>query len=351
MNRKLIIIILSVLFIISSSLSLIGFIHHEKNKKQNNLPPIKEKITYEYYLEDELQKNIPSNETDEDGVHLYKYTKYTCNNGITGNFNEDTWEFEVSEEKKGTCKIYFVKSFYDVDITATNGEVDENNERKISRESDGQFKITPTDGYEFNEVNCSNNKKADYNKKTNILTINAITEDVACKIDFDIKAVKMTLKVKNGSGNTEETVNYGESVAVLVQPKDGYEKPTVVCTNNQEAIIKDGTLSIQKLTKDTVCTATYTKIPIIKYKLSIVLPEHATLVSGNTTQQIVAGKDASFSVKPDDNYELEINCGGPRPEMESLDDGTVNYTLLEVNKSLTCTITAKEKPQETNPDE
>ena len=161
----------------------------------------------------------------------------------------------------------------------------------------------------------------------------------------------MTLKVKNGSGNTEETVNYGESIAVLVQPKDGYEKPTVVCTNNQEAIIKDGTLSIQKLTKDTVCTATYTKIPIIKYKLSIVLPEHATLVSGNTTQQIVAGKDASFSVKPDDNYELEINCGGPRPEMESLDDGTVNYTLLEVNNSLTCTITAKEKLQETNPDE
>ena len=66
MNKKIIIIILSVLFIISSCLSLIGFIHHKKNQNQSNKLPSKDKITYEYYLEDELQKSIPSNEKDED---------------------------------------------------------------------------------------------------------------------------------------------------------------------------------------------------------------------------------------------------------------------------------------------
>lgn len=344
MKNKIILIILSTLFVASTSAGVIGLIQHNKKDPQDEKKPVeKETLSYEYYIEDELQKEMPSNETDDDGNPKYKYVKYQCNNSITGNFNEETWSFEPSAEKNGICKIYFVKTFYDVDITATNGYADEENATKIARENDGQFKIYPNNGYDFKEVHCTNNKQAKYDKSTNTLNINVIMEDVACKIDFEIKSLTMKLVVKNGNGNTSENVGYGQSVSVLVQPNDGYEKPTVVCTNNQEAFIKDGTLTIQKLTKDTVCTTTFTKIPVVKYKLNVSLSEHATLVSGNTEQTIVSGKDANFSVKPDDGYELDIDCGGPRPEIEILETGVVNYTLLQMSKNLTCKVTAKQK--------
>ena len=342
MKNKIILIILIVLFIISSSCSVIGIIEHNKDKKAPQAQKETQKITYEYYIDEILVEEMPPSDIDDDGNNLYKYVKSSC----TGEFDTEKWKFNPSNKTNGVCKLYFVKTYYDVDITATNGSVDEENESKIARENDGQFKVTPNEGYVFKEVNCSNNKKATYDKSTNTLSINVITEDIACKIDFEIKSLKMDLVVKNGNGNTTEEVNYGQSVSVLVQPKDGYEKPTVTCTNNQEAFIKDGTLTIQKLTKDTQCTATYSKIPIVKYKLILKLPEHATLISGNLEQTIVAGKDANFSVKPDEGYELEVDCGGPRPEIETLEDGTINYTLLQMSKNLTCTLTSKEKIQE-----
>ncbi len=342
--KKTIIAVLSTLFVLSTSAGIIGLIQHNKNSKEPVKIEENKTLSYEYYLDDILQKEMPNNDIDDDGNKLYKYTKYQCTNNITGTFDEDNWKFTPSKEDDGICKIYFVNNYYDVDITATNGYVDDNNEVKVARESDGQFIVNPNDGYDFKEVNCTNNKQASYDKSTKTLNINVITEDVACKIDFEIKALKMNLVVKNGNGNTTENVNYGQSVSVLVEPKDGYEKPTVTCTNNQEAYIKDGTLTIQKLTKDTVCTATYSKKPIVKYKLSIKVSENATLVAGNLEQTIEQGKDANFRVKPNDGYELEIDCGGPRPEIEELEDGSTNYTLLQMSSNLTCSVTAKEKP-------
>jgi len=355
-KNKTIIIILSVLFVLSFSASIIGLIEHNKDNKSNNKnEPSNDKIVYEYYLDDLLQNEMPINEVvdEETQTKLYNFSKYECTNDITGSFDTDNWKFNITSGKNGTCKLYFINNYYDIDITVTNGVLDENNIKKIQRENDAQLKIIPNEGYEYKEVNCSNNKVATYDKSTDTLTISVVTENIACKADFELKELTMELKVKNGEGATKENAYYGNSLSVVVSPKDGFEKPKVSCTNNQEAIIKDNTLTIQKLTNNTVCTVTYSSIPIKKYTLKIEIPEEVNIVSGDITQKIQEGKDALFTIKAKDGYEIsDINCGDVVPNKEEQQDGSIYVSLLKMSKDLTCKVTAKQIPEqvELNPE-
>ena len=346
MKNKTIIIILTILFVLSLSASVIGIIEHNKNKETTP----ENEITYEYYIDGIKQDKIPENTLvdEENNITLYKFSKFECsNNKIEGSFDTEKWKFITSSKESGVCRLYFVNNYYDVDITVTNGKLDETNTKKVERENDGQFVIIPNDGYEFKEVNCSNNKVATYDKSTNTLTVSVVTENIACKVDFDLKLLTMELKVKNGEGATKEETDYGNSISVIVTPKDGYQKPKVTCTNNQEAVIKDNTLTIQKLTNNTVCTVTYSAIPVKKYTLKINIPEQVNIVSGDITQKIQEGKDALFTIKAKDGYEIsDINCGDVVPNKEEQQDGSIYVSLLKMSKDLTCTVSAKEKTQE-----
>ena len=59
--RKILIVILAILFLISASASVIGFIEHNKSPENKPDPKPKELITYEYYLEEQQQETMPTN--------------------------------------------------------------------------------------------------------------------------------------------------------------------------------------------------------------------------------------------------------------------------------------------------
>lgn len=343
MKRKPIIYLLGFLFIISTVCGVVGLIHKNKQDKEPKQPETV--ITYEYYVEGIKVDNKPNNSENE-----YIYSRYECDNEIVGSFDSEKWEFsinEASKDKNGTCKLYFVNAFYEVTLSATNGVVDETAETKIKREEDASFVITPNEGYEFKEVVCSNNKEATYDLSTNTLGINVIMEDVACKVSFELKNLKLDLSVKNGKGTTIEYANYGESISAIVEPNEGYEKPTITCTNDQEYTYSNNNFSIPKITNNTKCTVTFKKTPIVKYKITIKdISEKVRIVSGSTEQTVVAGKDGKFTLLADEGYDIELDCGGVQPSKTDLEaDGSYSYTFLEVNKDITCNVNAKEKSQ------
>ena len=273
---------------------------------------------------------------------------------MTIEFDSDTWTYTTTNQSNGVCKLYFVRSDYLVELTVTNGLV--NGEEasfssRVVRESDGQFNIVPNEGYEFDgAVSCSNDKEAIYDISTNMLNINSITEDVACKIDFSKRNLKLEIVVKNGTGNTTEEKEYGESVSAIVQPNDGYEKPKIVCTNKQEFTYEDNKLTIAKLTDNSVCTVTFGKTPVVTYTLTINnVPEQVTITSGNKQQTIAAGKDGKFSLRAQEGYLIILDCNGVMPSTEKTDpDGTITYTFLGMNKNITCNIGVREVEQDTN---
>lgn len=346
MKNKPAIFITAFLFALSAAGASFGYIEN-KNRSEVVNPPVKEeKINYEYYLEDVLQESIPNNIiTDEEGnqtnQNLYAFSRYQCDNNINGNFDEENWQFIPNEVKNGTCKIYFVKTSYQVTITATNGIVEGDNPAVVARESDGNFTVKPNEGYEYKEVICANGKMANYDLSSNTLSVNAIMEDIACKIDFEIKNLKMDLTVKNGKGNTTENANYGESVSAVVQAENGYESPTIKCTNNQTATFSDNKISIAKLTDNTSCTVTFNKVAPTLYKLVINLPESVDITAGSKEQNIESGKDGKFSLVPHDGYSMDVKCDVvPSSALKDQDGKTMNYTFIGVNKNITCNVTA-----------
>ncbi len=348
MKNKPIIALLTILFIASTACAVFGFLEHKK-KSNEPIKPVEpiETVKFEYYLENEAVDTMPTN-TEE---NTYAFSKYQCENNIKLEFNSDEWKIKVIDGKEGLCKLYFVKSKYDVTITATNGLIDSEEASKtipVNREDDTSILIVPNEGYEFSDVECANDKEAVYDLSSNTLTINSIMEDTACKVNFKIKTLKLDLTVKNGKGTTTETAKYGESVSAVVKANDGYENPKIECTNDQEFTFTDNKLTIEKLTNNTKCTVTFVKTPIVTYKLKInTLPEGVVITNGNQEQTIVSGKDGKFALKPTEGHQIKLDCNGVKPSSEETDpDGSIVYTFLQITKDITCNVTLEEITQE-----
>ena len=183
MKNKGLLIIFIILFLLSSASAGIGYYEHTKSKpeKPNTGNTTEAKITYKYYLEDEEVQEMPGaekildelgNETDK---YKYKFSLVRCvDTTVSGQFNVEEWKFVPIVEKDTTCNLFFVNSTYEVTLTVTNGKADDNNPKYIEREKDGEFKIIPSEGYKFSEVQCSDEKSATWNEQNNSLPSNAI---------------------------------------------------------------------------------------------------------------------------------------------------------------------------------
>lgn len=346
LKNKPIIILLAILLFFSTSASIYGYVNSNKEHESSPKPENNTKnMVYEYYLDDLIVETMPS-QTDEEG-NTYEFSKYVCDNNIQLTFDETNWSYNVPNGSKGTCKLYFVKSEYIVEITATNGLVngeEANHSFNVKRQNDGQFSVIPNEGYEYQEVVCANDREAIFDISTNTLTINSVTENVTCQVNFNKKQLTFEVVVKNGKGATTEYVPYGESISTVVQPNDGYQKPKIECTNNQEYLYSDNKLTIQKLTDNSTCTVTFKKTPAVTYNLRInELPAQVTITSGNKEQSIVSGKDGRFSLRPDTGFMIKLDCNGVKPSDEQEDpDGTITYTFLGITKNITCNVSAQE---------
>ncbi len=353
MKRILILTLLIIGILGSAAGGVVGYIHDSNRVDPTQTPdPVPEqKINYVYYLEEEIQDTMPQNEviTNEDGTTttnvIYKLSHFVCSNDVTGSWDEATWTFTPSEIKNSECDLYFVKAKYEVTLTVTNGVESPDNQKLIDREGNGIFTITPNEGYEFQEVTCSDNKEATWNAGDNTLSINAITKDVTCKVVFGIQNLTLDVKVTNGTGNTTETAKYGDSISAIVQPKAGYEKPTVSCTNNQTAVYEDNKITIEKLTSNTECTVKFKKVELTKYNLDITtLPDTIKITSGSTSQKVEEGKTGTFTLKADDGFEIDnISCGGITPTKETLADGSIKYSFIGMTSNISCQVTSKQK--------
>lgn len=356
MKNKIIIIILSILFIISTSLGILGLILKNEppekkpisNKNQNQ-----EKITYTYYLENEEVKNIPTNQIiyNDDGTTeldvKYIFKKHSCTEGLSGTFNNSTWKFDLSNTttNKGNCSLYFVNSKYNVSFTLKNAIESPENNLIIEREKDGIFKFIPNEGYVYSEATCSNNKVPQWDDKNNTLTINAIMSDVSCDINFNRKQLKINIVVKNGKGNTTETVYYGDSKSIIVEPNEGYKTAKVSCTNEQTAIFDNNIVNFNTLTNDTSCTITFQKLAVVNYKLNISNPsefDNVSLIS-DVNQSIEIGKDGKIILRSTDGTTPNLSCGDIYPTSNELESSeqtkTIEYIFYNMSKDVSCKIT------------
>lgn len=338
-------IILIALILLTGSLGTIGFI--QAKKQNNNQDDNTNKITYEYYLEDELQQTMPvntRNKTDEEGNVIseptYQFSRFTCTNDLTGDFDVDNWKFIPKENKTSTCKLYFVKTNYTITLTITNGIEDESNPKTVQREKDGKFIIKPNEGYIYKTSTCSDNKEGAWDESTNTFTLNAVMKDIACKIDFEIKNLQADITVVNGKGNTTENADYGNSISALVEPNTGYQNAKISCTNNQTGTFDSNKFTISKLTDNTKCTITFERTPIVKHTLKVNISDSTkySITNGSESISVDNGTTGTFTIKSIDGSEPSLSCSVTPSKKEPLDGGLYKYSFLKVTSDITCEI-------------
>ena len=356
MKNKLITITLITLFIINISFGIYGlFLNTNKTKDVGNstnesIKPHIAKIEYKYYLEDEEINEMPKNNiiTNEDGTTTidenYVFSKYECTNDVKGNFDTENWIFNLDNKnnKDSVCNLYFLKAKYEVSFVLTNAIENENNEKLVKRETDGIFKLIPNDGYTFKNAICSNNKEAIWDETTQTLKIIAITKETTCNVDFEKKLLNINIIVKNGTGNTNETIYYGDNKSIIIEPNEGYDNAKIACTNNQTATFENNTLNFEKITNNTECTVTFNKIVMKNHKLIISNPteiEDFTLIS-DAEQSIETGKDGKIVVRATNGIIPILNCGDTIPtqnELESSDNTkTIEFSFYNMSNDITC---------------
>ena len=354
MKNKIGIVVTSILFIASSAAATVGYVHSKNNVA--NISNNKNAIAYEYYLDDVKVDSMPVKEEllDEEGnptgKNKYLFSRFSCTNNVSGEFDDTNWKFNPGSESESVCSLYFVNSQYSVTVDARGGVVTTTNPSVVARGSDIEFKITPDEGYEYtdNEVTCSNNKTATWDESTNTLSINGVTENMACTISFSIKELRDDINVKNGEGTTTENTSYGGNISAIVEPHEGYEKPTVTCTNNQEGKVENNKLIIDKLTDNTTCTVSFSKVTPKEYKVALTdIPEEVSVLTAKEFT-ITSGGTVTFTLKASDGYVVSgISCT-PQvvPETTNNADGTVSYKFLSVTQDINCKITSNAKSPE-----
>ena len=357
--NKAVMALLSSLCILSSACGLVGYM---VDLREKNLPIEEEKeyqIKYKYYLDDVEVSSMPLNKitdeneeevggnTENDNTVLpdYSFDKYKCSNNVQGVWNQESWSFEVNKTSDATCMLYFVSNYLSVDVRANNAEInelDELKDRKVMRNGEITYNITPTEGYKYEKVTCTNDAVGAWDEEGKKLTVSNVTKNSVCEISFSIDEYVVEFAVNHGTlTETDKKVKYGEEVTTVITPAEEYVFNKVTCTNNQQATFDVATnkLTISKLSNKTLCTVDFIAST---YEIKV------NVVNGSVqenTKNVKTGNNASFAISPNEGYTTTnptIQCTNG----QEYDMSNNLFQVQNVSNSTVCTITLKEATNE-----
>ncbi len=351
-NKKPVAILLIALIFVSLSCGVVGLI--QKTKGETKAPEEKQyNVLYKYYLDDvevtEMPRNVVSlsssmaSSTINDVEKKYAFNTASCTNKVTYKWDEAKWEFIPSNTADSTCKLYFVSTYNELTVEATNATVTPLEDNKIKRGENAVIIIKPTEGYVYDKTTCTNNEVVEWNEEKTELTVKSIYKTTSCKSEFKISKYNVEIIVNNGTGSTKLIdKDYGSKIEANVAASTGYNNPTISCTNNQVGTWTNGVFTIDKLTKETACTISFVAIPTTtNYTVTMNVGNHGRLATGSTVQTVASGASASFSFASDEGWLLDDpTCTGGTAER----NGNI-ITIKDVKSNVECTANYKANNQ------
>lgn len=352
-NKKPIAIFLVALTIISLICGIVGFIENKKEPKK--IPEVKYNVVYNYYLNKVEVEDMPTNPTllsssmssNETSIDkLYAFDTYSCTNKVLAKWDEENWKLVTDNTADTTCNIYFVTTYNEFEIKATNAKVTPLTSNKIKRGENVVIKITPSEGYIYDKTVCDNNEEAEWNKDKNELTIKSIYGNTSCEASFVLSKFSVEVKVNNGTGSTKVEYEYGKEVEINIAASIGYGTPTISCTNNQAGLWKDGIFTIKKLTNETICTINFQLLQTaVTYTATLSLNSNQGSIKdtiGTTkTNNVEKNGSTSWTVIPPTGYSLyAVSCTA-----NTVTSSTINGNIIYLNGitgNTTCTIQLSE---------
>ena len=352
--KKLMIVIISILIVVCTALGIIGYLESKKEKDPSDNEK-DYKIEYKYYLDgvevsempvnEEYENTTDSNEgnndtnNEEETLAMYSFEKYDCTNNVKGIWDNDLWQFSVPEKNSdATCVLYFISNYFEVEIKANNGVVNELEalkDRKVKRGESIIYNITPTEGYNFEKVECTNNATAEWNEENSTLTVSNVTKNSVCEVTYSIGEYTIKFTANNGAISEEtRTAKYGDTITTIVTPGSDYIYNKVSCSDGQTATYdtNTNTLTVSNVTKNSTCTVDFKSN---KYTVTLKIVNGTPI---EDTKTVESGNRVSFTFNSNEGY----TTNNPTIECENGLVGRVSgslFTIDNVSKSGTCTLT------------
>ena len=187
----------------------------------------------------------------------------TCTNGSTANWDNEDWDVDFTNLVIPTaCTVDFTP-LYNVTAAAPNGTVT-GSPKEVAHGGLAAFEVIPNANYEYSSLsNCTGGS---YDESTNVLTINNVTSNIACQVNFSLVKRTVTVTASGGSvtGSPKE-VTHGSTVTFTVTPNTGYTYSSNTCGGT----VSGNTLTIPNVTADKTCSVTFSPITYtITYNLN-----------------------------------------------------------------------------------
>lgn len=112
-------------------------------------------------------------------------------------------------------------------------------------------------GYIVNSGTCTNNQRLRIYSSKTTYEVDAVTYNTVCTLDVTYQTYNVTLVVNNGTGSSEQNVNYDQNAVFNnVAPNEYYTLGELTCTNGQTASYENNTITVNNVKNDTTCTVT-----------------------------------------------------------------------------------------------
>ncbi|MBO4876345.1 MAG: T9SS type A sorting domain-containing protein, partial [Bacteroidales bacterium] len=196
------------------------------------------------------------------------------------------------------------------------------------------FTVTPEPCYEIGNVTV--NGTAVTLDANNQYTINNITTNQNINVTFNQLTYTITASAGNGGTITPgtTTVNCGESQAYTITPNEGYMISDV--TVDGQSVGSVSSYSFTNVTADHTISVTFVEIPDNHIVVVVNADTEGGTVNPTGSQSIEQGSDFTFTVTPDNCYEIgTVTVNGTPVTLEA--DNT--YTITNVTEAQTVNVT------------
>ena len=214
-------------------------------------------------------KKITSTVTVTDNVALAKYEIYNPSGTkvVDQPISGTSYNVSYQQNAAGTYKLrvydhlnnYSEKSFtipsYKVTFVAVNGTITPGT-RTVNYGATTTATNTPTGGYHYNSLTCTNSQTASHSNGT--ITTGAITNNTTCTITNVINSYTVTFASNNTNmgtvSPTSTSATHGGSVSATISPKSGYKYKSVSGTG---CSVSGNTVTASNVTSARTCTVTF----------------------------------------------------------------------------------------------
>ena len=244
--------------------------------------------------------------------------------GCSGTLTDDIYTTAAITNNCSVAATFELQEFQVSLNVGTGGVVSPNEIQTLAYGSSTSFTVTPDKGFNIKSVTGCSGALVD-----GVYTTAAITNNCSVAATFELQEFQVSLNVGTGgvvSPNEIQTLAYGSSTSFTVTPDKGFNIKSVTgCSGT----LADGVYTTAAITSNCSIAVTF---ELQEFQVSLNVGTGG-IVSPSETQTVTYGSSTSFTVTPDEGFNIKSvsGCSGELDNSTYKIPNTVNDCVVSVS--------------------